>query len=673
VIVGHARDERHPKPFLFWAQLSLLLALAAWIYHPGLSGVFLFDDFANLPALGAFGPIDNWTAFWRYLTSGTADPTGRPLAQLSFLIDARNWPADPYPFKRTSLIIHLVNGILLALLLRRLGRTAHRAQARVDAAAVLGAALWLLHPLFVSTTLYVVQREAMLPVTFVLLGLIGYGYGRDLIGSGQSRGIWISAAMIIVSTILAVASKANGMLLPMLAWLVEALLLEPVQPIPTELRDRFAWMRRLILGLPSVVVLIWLALIGVKQIVHGTPSFRPWTLAERLTTEARIVCEYLALLWLPHPYTAGVFNDAVRISTGLLSPPSTLLSIVFLAALFSGAVAIRRKAPALALSVLFFLAGHLLESTVVPLELYYEHRNYLPALLMFWPLALWLTGDGQAIAIRRGLAILLPLMLAAMTHANADLWGDAQEQALVWAEKNPDSPRAQAYAASAERSLGRPDLAAARMQRVKVPPQEEIQIALNQVGAQCELGEVDAATLKRAQDSLRTTRSAGRLYLDWIGAAIERVRNGDACRGLGIEEIRSLLDAMDENPNTRSHGGWRQDNLSLRGSLALTQHDAHAALAAFNEALDADPRAATALVQAAQMGSAGYPAEALSHLDHFESLPKKTTGWEWSMRGIHSWLLQRQSFEHDEIEHLRTVLEEDIRHTAGQSTESTER
>jgi hypothetical protein len=661
-------ERRPPKLWFFWASLALLILLAACVYHPGLSGAFLFDDFANLPLLGAFGPVDNWTAFWRYITSGSADPTGRPLALLSFLIDARNWPADPYPFKRTSLILHLLNGLLLALLLRRLGRTVCGASARVDAAAVLGAALWLIHPLFVSTTLYVVQREAMLPATFVLLGLIGYGCGRDRIAGGHRCGIWISAATIIVATLLATASKANGLLLPMLVLLTETVLLGPLQPIPAELSRSFARMRRLVLGLPTAIVLIWLAIIGAQQLLHGTPSFRPWTLAERLMTEGRVVCEYLALLWLPQPYTAGVFNDAIRISTGILSPPSTLLSIAFLAALLTGAFFARRCAPILALSVLFFFAGHLLESTVVPLELYYEHRNYLPALLMFWPLALWLTGDGQAIAIRRALTIVLPLMLAAMTYANADLWGDAEQQALVWAEKNPKSPRAQAYAASAERALGRPDLAAARMQRASVPPEEEIQIALNQVGAQCELGEVDAATLKRAQDSLRRTRSAGHLYLDWIGGAIERVRNGSACRGLGIEEIGHLLDAMDENPNTRNHGGWRQDNLSLRGALALSQHDAHAALKLFNEALDADPRADTALVQAAQLGSAGYPAEGLAHLDHFESLPRANTGWQWSMSAIHSRLLQRQGFEENEIKQLRATLTDDIRNSSGRSS-----
>src|SRR5574337_511790 len=101
--------------------LVAILAVTWWVYHPGLSGDFLFDDFANLPAIGATGPVDNWAAFWRYITSGNADPTGRPLTLLTFLIDARNWPASPYPFKVTNVILHLINGALLAWVLWKLG------------------------------------------------------------------------------------------------------------------------------------------------------------------------------------------------------------------------------------------------------------------------------------------------------------------------------------------------------------------------------------------------------------------------------------------------------------------------------------------------------------------------------------------------------------------------
>ena len=105
-----------------------LLVITLCVYKPGLSGTFLFDDYANLPSLGNYGPVDNWTTFTHYITSGAADPTGRPLTLLSFLVDANDWPADPYPFKYTSVLLHLLNGALLTWLLLRLGRALGRPQ-----------------------------------------------------------------------------------------------------------------------------------------------------------------------------------------------------------------------------------------------------------------------------------------------------------------------------------------------------------------------------------------------------------------------------------------------------------------------------------------------------------------------------------------------------------------
>ena len=132
--------NRRTTALISGAALAALLMTAWFAYHPGLSGGFLFDDFANLPNLGEFGPIDNAGTFWHYITSGIADPTGRPLALLSFLIDAQDWPAYPYPFKRTSVLLHLLNGALLFWLLLKLGQTLRRPerQAVFAAAARLG-------------------------------------------------------------------------------------------------------------------------------------------------------------------------------------------------------------------------------------------------------------------------------------------------------------------------------------------------------------------------------------------------------------------------------------------------------------------------------------------------------------------------------------------------------
>ncbi len=43
--------------------LAALLAAAFLAYLPGLSGGFLFDDFVNLDAIGATGPVDDWNTF----------------------------------------------------------------------------------------------------------------------------------------------------------------------------------------------------------------------------------------------------------------------------------------------------------------------------------------------------------------------------------------------------------------------------------------------------------------------------------------------------------------------------------------------------------------------------------------------------------------------------------
>lgn len=647
------------------------LALAASAYRPGLYGAFLFDDFVNLPALGNYGPVDNGTAFWRYITSGTADPTGRPLALLSFLIDAHDWPADPYPFKRTGLILHLLNGVLLALLLRRLGRTLLGNSLRSEIAAVLGAAMWLLHPLFVSTTLYVVQREAMLPATFVLLGLIGWCVGRERTARGRGGGTWISAASIVVCMVLAIMSKANGALLPLLCWLVDAIVLAPAQPIAnTHRRRQFAWMRRVVLMLPSAAVIGYLIYQGVHFAIGGTPAFRPWTFGERLLTEARIVCDYLGLLWLPHPYTAGVFNDAYSVSTGWLSPPGTLAAVLFLTCLLAAAILLRKRAPALALAILFYFAGQLLESTVIPLELYYEHRNYLPAMLMFWPLALWLSDEGHAVPVRRALIVLLPLLLAAMTFMRADLWGNERQQAEMWAEKNPQSPRAQANAAQIERAHGESAKAIARLRAFPVNPAADLQIALNLIGAECDLGYTTPADIERTETALRHARNVGQLGYSWLSNAIGELSSGRTCKGLDADAIRRLLDAAAANPDC-DVPGRQQDNLSLRGSLALAQRDPDAALRYFNQALDAKPDPATGLQQAAQFGVAGYPAQGLAELDHMEKVLKPdSTSAGWSMAILHAWLLQREGYWQNEIAHLRRTLQDDADAQAAQTGKS---
>jgi len=652
--------------------LIAILALGWWAYAPGLSGSFLFDDYANLPALGAYGPINDGASFWRYLTSGGADITGRPVALLTFLLDAQSWPADPYPFKRTNLILHLLNGVLLAWLLALLGRqvleasapgTTNASNARaLRHAAILAAALWLLHPLFVSTTLYVVQREAMLPATFVLLGLIGFVHARGLIARGQRGGFFYATAVIGTATLLATLSKGNGALLPLLAWLLDAMLLSPRQPI-RDSRQRALWRywRWLILLLPTMLVLGWLAATAYNGFTHGLEANRPWTLYERLLTQNRVLVDYLLQLWLPRPYTLGLFNDAVAVSRGWLQPITTLTCALLLAGLLVLAWLKRRSHPVPAFVVLFFFAAHLMESSVVPLELYFEHRNYLPALPMFWPLALWLCGtDARLRGLRRTLALALPLGFALLTRLGAGLWGNTQEQGLLWALRNPDSPRAQVNAAHVEAARGHPEAAAARLVAAQRKDPDDIAVVLNLIGIKCRLGGPLASDIADADTALRETRNLGRLGFEWFEQGLVAAQGG-TCPGLSLDTLDRLLDAAQANPRSMMVPGRRQDMHHLRARIALQRRDGARALAEFNAALDAKPTPQAALAQAAALGADGFPEQGLAHLDHLAGVWRPEHWRGVSMMALHQWLLQRQGYWEQEIAHLRGVLAEDIR------------
>jgi hypothetical protein len=123
-----------------------LLLLGATVYWPGLAGPFLFDDFANLTALGDYGGIRNWETFKLFVFGNHSGPTGRPIAMLSFLLNATNWPTNPWPFKFTNLMIHLGNSLLLFFLTFSLLRMNSHPKNSIFWIAFLTTAFWLLHP-----------------------------------------------------------------------------------------------------------------------------------------------------------------------------------------------------------------------------------------------------------------------------------------------------------------------------------------------------------------------------------------------------------------------------------------------------------------------------------------------------------------------------------------------
>lgn len=435
---------RATKPVL----LFFVFVVTAVCYLPGLTGHFIFDDGANL-RLNPFLAIDklDFSTLRLAAFSGGAGLFGRPISMASFAVNHYFSGLDPYAFKAVNLAIHLLNGVLVFAFARLLLGLHLRLRGAADDnavawAALAVAALWLLHPFNLTGVLYVVQRMTSLAALFTLAGLTLYLYGRRSLLDGKQSGFAAIGVAIFVFTPLAALCKENGVLLPLFVLAIEAILLHWEAP---ELRLRHTLMA---LVIAPIVVALLFGLFYVSNnpgLILGGYMWRDFSLTERLMTEARVLWFYLHMIVLPGMGEMGLHHDDIEISRGMLSPWTTLPAIAGLLLLALGAFALRNKQPLLAFGVAFFFAGHALESTVIPLELAFEHRNYLPMFGILLPLAYYALDSrshSSSVRVRRAAFLLLLALFAALTATRAQQWGDTFQMRLFEAERHPYSVRA---------------------------------------------------------------------------------------------------------------------------------------------------------------------------------------------------------------------------------------
>lgn len=436
--------NRRITPFLL---LVLVLIGTFFVYQRGLSGAFAFDDGPNI-ANNAYIKISDLSldTLRQVALSGASGPLRRPLSTLSFAFNYYLTGLDPFYFKATNLVIHLLNGVGL-FALSTLLLNAYRKRFQPDLSAnyaywvsLAVAAAWLLHPFNLTSVLYVVQRMTSLSALFSIWGLSLFLWGRIRLIEGKS-GVWAILLSLLLFTPLSALGKENGALLPLLMFVTEVSLFN--------FKTASAASRRFIIALFAITVAIpTAALLGY---VAANPTWitdpylaRPFTLSERLMTEARVLWFYMRLIVLPANAQMGLFHDDIVNSQGLLQPYTTLLSIAGLVALLGFALLSRKKAPLVTFGVLFFLAGHLLESTVFSLEIAHEHRNYLPMygliLIVFFYL-LYPFSFKANLRLRQGVAILLVGLFAFNTFARAGKWSNPFELAENEVAHHPNSAR----------------------------------------------------------------------------------------------------------------------------------------------------------------------------------------------------------------------------------------
>lgn len=482
--------------------LPVLLCITALALWPGVHGPFLFDDFPNLKNLAELGNHPTWRSIGVYL-SLFPGISGRPLATLSFLLNDIHWPSNPYSFKVTNVLIHLLNGVLAFGLARSLGYAMYHGRTQVvniEFAALTCSAIWMLSPIQVSAVFLTVQRMTELAGTFALAGL--WGFVAILERAKSVHQVAGALTILAVGTVLSFLCKENGALVPPLAMVACGTLLQSrMTSLPKRAR-RLLWLG---LALPTAAVAQFL----LKRILNAPDGFytgRNFDLADRVMTESRVLIDYASLIIAPRISSSSLYNDDYVISRSLLDPATTLPAIVFVIAMAVAALWLRRRSPLFAFGVLWFLAGHLIESTVVALEIYFEHRNYVPLFGVAFAVAFSAFSVAGKVRLPALSGIALWLLLATtITHLQAKTWGDEGRLALFWHMEHPSSLRAQQHYAQYLLKSGHPDEARSVMARIQEMQQSPFDSLLQLMTLDCDSGREIAPERMQSAMALAST------------------------------------------------------------------------------------------------------------------------------------------------------------------------
>lgn len=545
----------------------------------------MFDDSWNLRGLERIARNPTLIEATHYVLNGIASELGRPLTMATFALQYASWPWHPSDFTRLNIMLHLLNGALLYWALLRILRLS-----RVDADAgeliALGSAvLWLLAPLQASAVLYIIQRMAVLSGTFVILGMLLYALGRSALDRGhRTRGLFTMSAAVIVGAGIGTLAKENAALLPLGLLALEFTLF-------AHLERGNAWRRwaAVFLVAPSALLLFYLFL-HLPGHLRGFDE-RSFTVGERLLTEARILFLYLYKLFVPSLYSIRLLYDDVTVSRSLLSPLTTLASVAAWAVLVVLACRFRRQAAPAAFAVLWFLANHLLESTFLPLELAFEHRNYVaaigPVLALVWYLVI-LSRSASAQRLRRVLGFAAFAYLAfhvAALWSSAVLWGNTLDLARYWARTQPNSIRAQLQLADAFFWYANPRSAVATLEAAmdRWPGEPTLPIAIMGIG--CYNPDAAVPGPDRIRRSVEEFDGQAMSTLNMLDRLITDMEQG-ICSRYSADDIRFIVEQVGARPEFSSQ---ERNLLLLRSRLAEIEGDRAAAMDHLDRAIGISP------------------------------------------------------------------------------------
>jgi len=350
-------------------------------------------------------------------------------------------------------VIHILTSILLYYFIK-ITLSLSALQSRHDNSvfiAFFATTIWIVHPLHTQSVTYIVQRMNSMSAMFYLFSMLLYAIGRmrqkeHMAYNSQSKTGHIFQTPVIilcfsgavVAWLMALGSKQNAAVLPFFIFIYEWYFFQNLNP---------EWLKRNM----KIVFALFVLLVLTAFVFLGTSPFEKlrsisdfasheFTLMERVLTQPRVVIYYLSLLFYPHPFRLNLDYD-FQLSHSLVDPATTLFSVFVIIGLVYFAICLASKDRLLSFCVLWFLGNLVIESSVIPLAIIFEHRTYLPSMLislsviLFWQRYIKLKWPGVA------LACAVTVMFSLWTYQRNDVWSDPVKLWRNCVKKSPKKAR----------------------------------------------------------------------------------------------------------------------------------------------------------------------------------------------------------------------------------------
>lgn len=397
----HSKKEYLSGDVKAFTAFMLLAFLILLVYSNTFQAAWQFDDKPNIIEnqrlhIKDLSPSSLWLTFF---AGAGKNVFSRPLANLSLALNWYAGQSDTLGFHIVNTLIHILTAFILYLTCWELLQTPNlkeRYNVRdIQFIALLGAVLWAINPIQIQAVTYIVQRMASMAALFYVCSIYFYVKGRrdgkdrpatHIPKTPTKRNLLYTASFLCF--IFALLAKENAIMLPASLLIVEVIFF---QAFSISAVNRKHYIVLAGVGCAGVFLVTALYQSGFFDFIARGYTTRPFTMWERVLTQPRVVFLYFSQIFYPLPSRLSITHDVI-VSTSLFKPWTTLPAIIIILASVAVCIQQMRKWPLLCFALLFFLLSHVVESSILPLELMFEHRNYLPSLFLFLPAAAALKG-----------------------------------------------------------------------------------------------------------------------------------------------------------------------------------------------------------------------------------------------------------------------------------------